>query len=903
MLKSKKIVLYLFLLCVACFSAWALITFTPAKAVNGADIVIFDDFTQTTFIEGENDVLHSHAYEHYNVSSPQGFAEEGLGLIPCAAPSKDLYITGDGYIVYKVQADEGFFLNEFILDLTTYVSHCSNGAYIGYDKTNIKAYVATESLAFTQVFAHCPTGAGGEYLGDASITSSKATDTRIDLTSYVAGATTAYIKIELLHLTFEEIKAATTSYLTSFVDPENGFVKRLGVSLQKVKISATQTAEGIVTTDVSISDDYTTTKIADSTNIVEYNHLLSWPDGHGALPTDVWNAYINTDDAYAVYKISAQTGSTLKDIKVSLGLGLGTSGGLYNWWSGNMDNANVYLDVSTDGGNTYQQVYDVLNDQTYYRTVSGGEVVNPFKSGNYDENGNAIANPQNLEALNKITPNISLSAYSGEEVYVRVRIKHPTPAETYEGYASTGIPMGRSAVQYYGITISAKQETIPVIPEKEDTSGKFVVEDDFQNLLQGVTAWKQNSDTSGLTTYNYGSTVHGLVPASTWGATVDTADGYIVYNFPLNGNGVAHTLKDLKLSIKALLNGKNYSGAVAVSYGFDGDSYTEISRTTTAGISSEAPTTINCDLNTALLSEEAKEAKNLYVKVAVEHTTASGVPLQNVAVKLLDVKFTGKSNFVMTTGASLRLSNQGNGLKYTTLIDKEFYNNLIADGYEVLFGTVIMPYSYIAQYGELNVENLFTENAKYCWGTAVQGKTLILNGTAIIDEDYNQDYHSYNYSIVNILEENLDTKFVARGYLRLKKDGVETFMMADYAQANIKQNACSITSVAYSVVGANANNAQLVDIRNNWLEDVKGTTASYTVKHVYISGSDIAEVVVQNYVGKTGEVLSANVNAKTGYVAVNSLTLQSGKSYQSSVTGTVLLDGSLELVRYYVKNA
>ena len=97
-------------------------------------------------------------------------------------------------------------------------------------------------------------------------------------------------------------------------------------------------------------------------------------------------------------------------------------------------------------------------------------------------------------------------------------------------------------------------------------------------------------------------------------------------------------------------------------------------------------------------------------------------------------------------------------------------------------------------------------------------------------------------------------------------------MMADYAQANIKQNACSITSVAYSVVGANANNAQLVDIRNNWLENVKGTSASYTVKHVYVSGSDITEVVVQNYAGKTGEVLSANVNAKTGYTAARTST-------------------------------
>ncbi len=906
MLKSKKNLIILFLLSVACFTAWAFLTFSPAKAVNGADIVIEDDFTSTNFIEGGNGVENSHAYEYFGVSSPKGFSEAGYGLIPCKDFSHDLYRPDDGYIIYKVQADDGFYFEDLTLDLTTYVSHCSHPGYIGYDKTNIKAYVATEKTAFQQVFAHCPTGGGGEYLGlvgSASERINNATETSLDLTNHVVGASVVYIKIELLHLTYEEIEAVTTSSVNSYLDVDNGFVKRLGVSLLDVRISAGQTVEGIISTPVSISDDYTTTSVANSTNIVESGHLLSYPDHHGALPSDVWDAYINTDDAYAVYKITAPSGSLLSNLAVSLNLGLGTSGGLYNWWDGNMGNANVYVDVSVDGGVTYTNEYDVLYDQTLYKTLADGTTkVNPFKAGNYDEDGNAIPNSANLESLNKVNPMINMPEYSGQEFYVRVRIVHPTPSEADKSYATTGLPMGRCAVQFYGITISAMQETMPVIEPEEDTTGEFVIEDDFQNLLQGVEAWKVERSVSGLTTYNYGSAVHGVIPANTWGTTVDTANGYALYQIPLNGNGIINTLKDLKLNVSALLNGKTYSGAVVISYGYDGENYTELFRTTTSGIVVEAQSNITCDFNVAILSEQAKSAKTLYVKILVEHTTANSVALQNVAVKLLNVKFSGKSAFTMEEGAGIRFNSDGKGLKFTTLIDKEVYSSLVNAGYELLFGTVIMPYDYIATYGDITVDNLFTENGKYCWGTPVEGKALILNGTATLNENYNEDYHSFNYSILNILQENIDEKFVARSYLRLKKDGVEKFILAEYTNLDVQNNVRSVASVAQSVVGASAVSKEVIALRNDYLNKVKGKEANYTVRHVYLNGDDIYKVTTTTHTAKAGLVISAEESALSGYSAVASASA-SGNGYVSSITGTVLADGSLELVRYYTKNA
>lgn len=55
MVKGKKGIIFLLLLCVACFVSWAIFTLNnTASAIVGADIVIEDDFTKTSFIDGES---------------------------------------------------------------------------------------------------------------------------------------------------------------------------------------------------------------------------------------------------------------------------------------------------------------------------------------------------------------------------------------------------------------------------------------------------------------------------------------------------------------------------------------------------------------------------------------------------------------------------------------------------------------------------------------------------------------------------------------------------------------------------------------------------------------------------------------------------------------------------------
>ncbi len=910
MAKGKKRIIFLLLLCAVCVVSWTiLILNNTANAIVGADIVIEDDFTKTSFIDGESQLKNFNVYEYNGVSCAKNFAEEGFGLIPCVNFMHSFYRPNDGYITYKIQSDDDYYLKTASLDLTSYVSHCSHSAYIGENITNVKVYVATETMPFTQVFSHIPKE---DYLGlnansEARIANAK--NNIIDLSEYVAGASVAYVKIELLHPSYEDLSSwisESDSNRSYFVDDEHQWVKRLGVSVLKVKITASQSADGVVCAKVGFTDNYTTTKISESANVQSYDNLLSYPDLHGALPIAVWGAYCDTGDAYAVYKITAKDGNVLKNVNATLNLSLNSSGGLYNWWSGNNDNANVYLDVSTDGGNTWSTELDVLNEPTLQVTYTIDGVpttMNPFKASYYDEDGNVVSDT--LNSRHETSAQVNLAAYSGQEIYLRVRIKHPVPESVHSSFATDGVPMGRVAVYYYGITVTADQETVSVPVQEEDTTGTFTVEDDMRLLCQGFAAWKQERQARGVVTNVYGSNAYGLIPATTWGETVDTENGYMIYTFLLNGNGKTTNLKSLEMNLSSLFNGKVYDGKIVVEYSYDGlIYYVKQTYSTVSGQESENSESMCFD--DEIISEQAKSSEKLYVKIKLEHTEAQGVALNDVAVKLLCVKFNGEYNFVMENGASIKFSENGNGLKFTSLINKDFYNSLTESGYCLTFGMVIMPVEYASTYGDINYETVFGKNSVYCWETAAEGKIRILNGVAKLDLDYNDNYHSYNYSVLNILQENLDKKFVAKGYVLCKKGEDEFFIFSDYAEGDIKNNERSVTSVAQNYLGTTE---EIKILKSEYLEKVKGQDAIYTVKRVYIDGNEIANVTTETKIATAGTVIAADITAQEDYSFVDGVNItldENGdtvKKFNSCVTGTVLADGSLGLICYYVKNA
>ena len=103
----------------------------------------------------------------------------------------------------------------------------------------------------------------------------------------------------------------------------------------------------------------------------------------------------------------------------------------------------------------------------------------------------------------------------------------------------------------------------------------------------------------------------------------------------------------------------------------------------------------------------------------------------------------------------------------------------------VEFGTFIMPSRYIEQFGPINFENCFGENAIYYSGMMpVAGKIRIQHLRA--QPTLNQEGTAYHLraSIVNMLDENLDEELVGVGYIKAQYNGKNYYAFAKGAHEN-----------------------------------------------------------------------------------------------------------------------
>lgn len=918
MKKSKGLLLSaLSVFCIsATVGAFCLSKPMESVAENGGAITVYDDFTKISNIEDANDISATNVYDYHCVSRANNTAEAGWGLMPMESFSSSA-ITGDGYITYRLSSDDGYVFDGLEIDLSAVVSHSGVAAFIGNDKTNLNVYIATDNLEFTKIYQHVKNNGGGEYVGaltSAQARKDGASKIEIDGSSYVKSASVVYIKIELLQLTYEEIATLLQgqSALNSCTDTEKGLVNRsrVGTSICSVSLKATQTVKNSVKTDVSITDDFSKTKLSDS-NAIDYSNVVNYPDGNTVVPAPTWGAYVQSDDGYILYKLTAKESGTLKNISLDLTARVNASGGIFNWWSYNSTGitgrygkeANIFVDISTDGGENYESVYNVLYDKSLYKRitrVSDGQTfdINPFQIPNYNEDGTTNSSQGTYHTVNPI---VDLSAYTGEEIYIKIRIEHPTPAETHSSFVSNGLPMSRTALRIDKVSITAEEESQPTIEEVEiDDTGLYVLEDDFRTLVNGFTEWKQEREYSGVVTYSNGSFYHGLIPSQTWGAEVNASNGYVLYEIPLNGNGLFTNLKTLELSLQYLLLDKNEAD-LQVFVGYDKENLVQ-EYSARESLSFGENQTSRVDLSKFLDTETAKISESLFVKIALIHANQT-LSLGNLGVKVFKVSFSGKQNFVMDKGASIRKTGK-NGMRFTTLIDKQLYNSLLADGYTLTFGSFIMPKDYVEEYGDLTYENLFGENAKYCWGEKVESKTQILHSNANILLDIEKDYHGFRHSIVNILQENLNREFIARGYIKCVKDNQVRYIMAEYPVMDSENVSRSMSYIAQKAIEDTVDTAYINNLQSLYLNDLQNENASYTVIHIYVSATNNISVVKNTYQAEIGTVVSANAQLtyqQNTYQAVSSLSLADTK-LETQASGTVYADGSLVLVRIYKAN-
>lgn len=144
----------------------------------------------------------------------------------------------------------------------------------------------------------------------------------------------------------------------------------------------------------------------------------------------------------------------------------------------------------------------------------------------------------------------------------------------------------------------------------------------------------------------------------------------------------------------------------------------------------------------------------------------------DVRVKTLTESLKGTE---MQKGASIRLK-EPYGIRFAMNVsaeDKARIDAAVSEGTAytaVRYGMLIMPYSYIAKYGEINEENLFGANAKYTWtGKEGAGTTQIMLRYSEWGLQLNKDDYVLQYSNVDLVEDAIVTEFVGAGFIELTK--------------------------------------------------------------------------------------------------------------------------------------
>ena len=119
------------------------------------------------------------------------------------------------------------------------------------------------------------------------------------------------------------------------------------------------------------------------------------------------------------------------------------------------------------------------------------------------------------------------------------------------------------------------------------------------------------------------------------------------------------------------------------------------------------------------------------------------------------------------TGSSKATAYEQNGIRFTARMKETVYENL-PEGQNIVFGILVLPYNYIADYGAVTTESVFGTGEKDVY-TISESETdkirVAYVETKKLKEDTDGSYY-YNVSMVNLKDKNKDREFVAVPYLK-----------------------------------------------------------------------------------------------------------------------------------------
>lgn len=252
-------------------------------------------------------------------------------------------------------------------------------------------------------------------------------------------------------------------------------------------------------------------------------------------------------------------------------------------------------------------------------------------------------------------------------------------------------------------------------------------------------------------------------------------------------------------------------------------------------------------------------------------------------------------SLVMKNGASVRYASSAtdSGIRFSVNLSKADYLGLEANEGNVYssvsYGMIIMPYSYLATYGELTEENLFSDSAKYDWAqwngsewvysgdNSTKKRVICLSyGEMDVDKD-DANYYVFSGSMSGIQNENLARDFVGRGYIQaVKTDGTTEYVMADYTENSVHNNVRSIVEVAEKA---------LAD------ENVTDQDKLDALVDYYLDATNVRQVKFYD-----GDELIGTCESKKNYAFNDTVQLGDGFSHWEDENGNIVTaDSSYEI--------
>lgn len=354
----------------------------------GKTISIYDKFIGENHTDTETGKLvwdeyatpisQSHVFDCYNVANDK---ESGYGLVTGDAWGASVS-AGDGYITYKIQADEGYLLDGLKFSFTAKHGHQSLPEYYGDKNTNIRVSVSDDNVNYEKVY---DLGLQRGFPTSGSMTLRE--DMKKTVDEYAEGKPFVYLRFDMVHLTFAEV-AENHQAIVGDVDKQKIYLHKLGVYLHEVSITATQEAYGERQRQTKTYDYGTKGSVGSSYDIVEYANLTKDSQGNadwGLVPASAWGGTVVAKDGYLVYRLPTYTQYDTQSLYMDI-----------TYCLRNLHNANFLVSVSEDG-QSFTPFYDFKQEN-----------LNVYCAG-YSE---------------KKTKTLCLNEYLQDYNFVKVEIKH-----------------------------------------------------------------------------------------------------------------------------------------------------------------------------------------------------------------------------------------------------------------------------------------------------------------------------------------------------------------------------------------------------------------------------------------------------------------------------------------------